>query len=91
MKTRHILLIILTLLMLVFLFFPSFRLAKARNDQQTHVRENESENLKITIYRYSPTELPSCEERFHLISNKFFIFDLNFPGCAQKINKKNLI
>lgn len=90
MKIRHILLIILMLLILGFLFFPSFKLAKVINNQQNLAKKNESENLKITIYRYSPTELPSCEERFHLVANKFFIVDLNFPGCTQKINKQNL-
>ena len=46
MKQRHILLIILTILILIFLFFPTLKLAKDRHDHQSRERQNEIKNFR---------------------------------------------
>ena len=90
MKQRHILLIILTILILIFLFFPTLKLAKDRHDHQSRERQNEIKNLIITIYRYSPATLPPCEERLYLISTLTYSHNSSSPACVHKLSKANL-
>ena len=91
MKKRHILLIILTILLLIFLFYPALKLANDRQSQQNQSIHNEGKNLKITIYRYSPAKLPPCEERFYLILNQTFIHGANLPVCVHTISRPGFI
>ncbi len=60
--------------------------AMTHNDNHAHNSQaaSQPENLKIAIYRYSPTDLPSCEERLNLITRQYDHITSYLRVCIKK-------
>ena len=67
--------------------------ALTHNDNHEHNSQaaSQPENLKIAIYRYSPTDLPSCEERLNLITHQYDQNTDYLPVCMKKTGRSVLI